>query len=140
MTVENSDDPLGEELSASEAAHKAGDLPALLHAIFVCFRMKRTVPPWAITAFIEAYSKGLRGKLKSWDEVFGHPRTPVQWTRIAKEFEAGPKILDAIAEAKAKGEPIGDDLFERIGRELGIGGHTKVGQIYAYWRGRKSEQ
>jgi hypothetical protein len=137
MTDEESGDPIAKELSASEAAYKTGDLAALLHAIHFCFRLQKPVPAWAVAAFIEAYRQGMHGQLKSWDDVFGHPRTRTQWDRMTKEFVAGPIILDAVSEAKANGKPIDDGLFERIGRTLlpmHRLGKTKIKQIYAYWR------
>ena len=41
------------------------------------------------------------------------------------------KVLHEVLVAKEKQLPIDDDLFDKIGRKLGVGGKTEVKRLYA---------
>jgi hypothetical protein len=71
-----------------------------------------------------------RGKLKSWDDIFGKPfpgkrRTgTVTWSRQ-------PEVLQEVRRLQKQEKlPIGPELFEKAGRNLGVGGKTTVSKLY----------
>jgi hypothetical protein len=95
-----------------------GDAGAVLHAIFLCFQHADVIPEWAQNAFRRAYVKGLHGAMqtRSWNEVFGRPpRTKAQMQRFMRDLIAPKEIWCAVAEAKDRGEPIDNALFEKVG-------------------------
>jgi hypothetical protein len=111
------------------------DLGALLHAIFLSFQHEVEVPGWAQKAFRRAYVKGLHGSMRtrSWNEVFGRPpRTKAQMDRYLRDLKAPKEIWIAVAEAKDRGEPIDNDLFEKVGGKFGLSS-TETKKHYARW-------
>src|SRR5262249_21817229 len=83
-----------------------------------------------VTEIIEgADNYAASGKLKSWDEVFGKPPTRKQ-ARRALDYDNTHRVFHEVLKASAKGDPIEDLLFGRVGKKLGIGGKTKVKELY----------
>lgn len=107
-----------ERLEKSFAA--GGDRGAALHAIYLCFWADLEVPDWAQREFRIIYRAGLHGRLKR-NDWFRPPRTKAQAERYFKQLMAMPKVWRMVLESD---QPIGNSLFEKIGRELGIGGRS----------------
>jgi hypothetical protein len=121
-------------LALLEKSFATGKDPgAVLQAIFICLQRDLPIPDWASGEFRRAYAKGSHGQLKSWDEVFGRPRTADQYRRWWQRVSVPQKVWGAVAEAKGRKVPIDDKLFEKIGRDLGLGGKTKVREFYKMW-------
>jgi hypothetical protein len=74
--------------------------------------------------------RGKEGLLKSWDEAWGHPPTRTQYQRWIRDTQAVFDVHRLVAKAQADGRSLTDELFEEIGRELGIGGKTHVKKLY----------
>jgi hypothetical protein len=90
-----------------ERDFKAGTDPgAPLQAIVVSYGCRRPAPNWALQALADAYIKGWKGDIKSWDDVFGRPNTKGQVARFNRDADAADKIWNLVAEAKARGESI----------------------------------
>jgi hypothetical protein len=45
-------------------------------------------------------------------------------------------ITQRVEELRSEKKPVDNELFDKIGKELGIGGHTTVSKIYYEERGR----
>ena len=45
-------------------------------------------------------------------------------------MDAAENVWRLVAKAKADGVPVDDDLFAKVGSELGIGGKTLVKELY----------
>ena len=105
------------------------DPGAVLHAIWLCLRYDVPVPEWAKRSFIRTYAKGLHGNLRP-GEWFKPARTKAQAERRLRQMNATPEVWRMV-EGRRFGEPIDDKLFQRIGRELGIGSKTLVKHLYA---------
>jgi hypothetical protein len=114
-----------------EAEHNAGDQKAILKCIHLCVIFDLSVPEWAKGAFNEACMTGYSGDLKSWDQVFGHPPTKDAAKRAARDMVYACEVHEMIDAAAANGEGLSDELFEKIGRTLGVGGKTTVKRLYA---------
>jgi hypothetical protein len=109
----------------------AGDKGAVISAIEVCFRNESPVPGWAQNEFINVCGDIHFGRSKSWDEVFGRPhKKGAQLGAMRRKKRLGLPVLVRVRERHAGGEPIGKDLFDSVGEELGIGG-TLVSEIYS---------
>lgn len=115
------------ELVKLENSFATGKDPgAALHAVFLCFWADLEVPDWAQREFRRIYAAGLHGRLgpKDW---FKPARTKAQAERYFRSLDAAPKVWRMVREAK---EPIGNELFEKVGKELGIGGRTLVQELW----------
>ena len=121
------------QLDQLQADFLTGDTSAPLHALYVCSLDELQIPEWAARAFINQYSDGLEGKLSSWDKAFGRPPNRNKVRRHMRNVELMPRVWDLVVEAKAKGESIGTQLFERIAEKLNTN-RDKVAKSYAAYR------
>jgi hypothetical protein len=98
-----------------------GEKDALLFAIVFAARNDVPLPRWAAEAYLVIWQRAREGEIKSWDEVFGKP-----WgkgSRRAAPLRAWRRSLQVwrrIKQLSEAGEPITDDLFARVGVELGM--------------------
>ncbi len=89
------------------------------------------VPDWAANAFVDACSYVEMGGAASWDEVFGHPHPPKKHKRSLQLENLKHGVHKRVREIVEKeGAPIDDKLFERVGRETGLGGSTVIKGLY----------
>lgn len=123
-----------------EAEYSAGDQSALMRMIVFSALSKLPIPNWAADVLTGAHGFAVWDEIGSWDEVFGKPngkafafkpgrrtkrRSVMQ--REARKYEVWNEILLASQE----GRSIDDNLFDEIGRKLGVGGKTEVKRLYA---------
>ena len=116
-----------------ESAYKAGNKRALILMIGACGLSGWIIPKWVTNIIMGADNYAACGELKSWDEVFGKPPTRKRAGRV-RDFDNKYRVLHEVLKAGAKGEPIDDLLFGRVGKKLGIGGKTKVKELYGLAR------
>lgn len=122
-----------------EEMHKrleAGDKSVILEALDFCFVWKIPVPQWCADTFKRAVRKVRNYEARSWDDVFCRPHP--KHTQLKTERERVLELfayLDCRRYHEKENIPI-DDTFERVGRDLGLGGRTKVSEIYYKWRDR----
>jgi hypothetical protein len=111
-------------------AYKQGRKGALLQAIELSILHRRPLPDWASEAFDHAYSFVMMGGAHSWDEVFGQPHpTGKHLLKIGREnrkFE----VWRRVRQLHEEGAPIDSGLFERVGRETGLGEKTVISELY----------
>ena len=106
---------------------EASDETALFRVLTLCALFRRPLPEWAAAAFVLIYRVALAGEIRSWDDVFGRPweqekrRAQQRGVRTQSWKWELWKLVHELHEGKGK-PPIDDALFERVGRELGIGG------------------
>jgi hypothetical protein len=112
-----------------ESAYRAGDKHALIMMIGACAISGWLIPKWVGSIIEGADGYAVHGMLKSWDDVFGKPPTPKKGA-LLRNWQLRWHVLAEVVGAHAKGCPIDDLLFERIGREMKIGGKTKVKELY----------
>jgi hypothetical protein len=112
-----------------ETEYNAGDHAALMRVIVASALCKRKIPEWAAEILHGAYGFAVWGELSSWDKVFGKP-SPARKSVIQK-WARRNEVWAKIIELNHNGSPIDDRLFERVGRELGIGGKTETKRLYA---------
>jgi hypothetical protein len=117
----------------------AGDRGAILVALYICSLESLPIPRWCELAYLAAYRKVREYKAKSWDDVFLPPHT--KGTHLAtkkQEWEMSPEIFQRIEEIKKADPsiPIDGCLFEKVGREFGIGGKTLTEKLYYKWKNR----
>lgn len=110
-----------------------GDGAIILEALYVCFLRDMPLPEWVQKAYLSAYRKVRQYGAGSWDEVFGRPHP--KGTHLSAKRERWEKQEQVYFRVKEilKNEPetpIDAALFERVGRELGVGSKTKTEDIY----------
>jgi hypothetical protein len=106
---------------------------ALIEAVGACARADLPLPQWAA----EAFGRGLRAiedfEIGSLDDAFGRPHPKgmhlgrarlKKWNRML--------VFDIIRDFRREYPevPLGDELFEIVGRHLGVGGSTLVSELY----------
>jgi hypothetical protein len=101
-----------------------------LQAIDHCFSTGRPVPESIQKSFVRIYAN--QKSYKSWDRAFGQPR------KRAKHLISLGEIERLVLVAKSSGQSIDNQLFEAIGRKLGIGGSTKVKGLYSLLKDEKT--
>jgi hypothetical protein len=101
---------------------EAGDKNALIQAIRRCFDFGVIAPQWVVDAFFRATNTWYQMDAKSLDEALG-----VAWPK-GKSIAAAKKrrrlqfaVLNAVNRAKSEGRAVDGELFEQIGRRLGLG-------------------
>jgi hypothetical protein len=113
---------------ALKSAYEAGNKNALWKMIVVCALSKSPIPGWAASILEGADGYVAWGELNSWDELFGKPRQKSRSVMIGwnRRLEVWERIMDL----HHRGAPINDDLFDRVGKELGIGARETVRKLY----------
>lgn len=124
-------DDLSEILCDLEKSFNTGKRPwAVLTAVHLSIRSGIKAPEWARRELDRIMDRAFIGELKSWDDAFGRPPTRGSFERFVKFSKAIVGADRMIAEARERGEPIDDRLFDKIGRALGVGGKTSVKKAY----------
>jgi hypothetical protein len=128
-----SDEDFEFESTHSHKLFEEGDKDRLLWFMNFCFVYRRPVPTWATKAFRAAYLKGVRFEIASWDEVFGRPlKKGKQLAAERRKAAIAERVLELVLRARHEEKPkkpINKELFESIGKKLGVGG-TVAAEIY----------
>ena len=98
------------------SAYEAGNKNALWKMIVVCALSKST----------DGYVAS--GELNSWNELFGKPRLKSRNVILARNRRL--EVWERITDLHGRGAPINDDLFDRVGKDLGIGARETVRKLY----------
>jgi hypothetical protein len=124
-----------EILKNFERRYRGGELTALLYALDLCLRYRIDVPDWVQKEIHTAVARSFMGDLKSWNQVFGRPRTRGQYERLTRDVKMRSKINQAIS---LHDGPMDNLFYEELGERLGIGGKSKVKALhYSRWRLQK---
>jgi hypothetical protein len=113
-----------------KADFDAGDGAALLRIVRFCSIYGWPLPGWAGQAFDSICARAEQGDVASWDDVFGKPFAGKQRRAVqtrSRRYEVWGKVRDIV---EAESAPVTNELFERVGRELGIGGKSTVSDLY----------
>lgn len=104
-----------------------GDGFAVLAAIRICLNHGLVGPEWLSYAFNQRYDQVLNCRAASWDapKAFGKPyKKGTHLNALRKRREKCFAVLNDINEIRARepSTPIDKALFERVGKQLGLGG------------------
>jgi len=112
------------ERSYFEANHKR----ALIDTIAFALLYEKEIPAWARKALIEGY---FDNRPKSWDDLFGSPFPKgAKVASLRKLNRIKTKVFLRVKELRAEGRPIGDELFEQVGKEFAVSAQTVRNAIY----------
>lgn len=128
-----------QELAETHKLYKSGQEEAIMEALYICTFNSLPVPLWLEMAFLNAYRKVRQYRAKSWDEVFGKPhRKGTHLATKRQEREKSLLVYYRIREIKESEPqtPIDGSLFERVGRELALGGKTLIEEYYYKWKNK----
>jgi len=140
ISEEGTDKHLAKILRILQKRSKNGDKSALLDAIYYCCLMKRPLPEWLRRAFLTAYNTKTGYEIKSWDDAFGQPHPKGKHVdRERLKFKLRHILVQRVEELQSE-MPIDKKLFEKIGKELGIGGSTTISDIYYEERRQLKEE
>lgn len=109
---------------------------ALMSALYACAESEIAMPFWVAHNFRERIFDIEFGRVSrnSWDEVFGLPLPKgTHMNRRRRRALAGPHIANAVDQAIRNGSAVGPELFERVGREQGVG-KTVAEELYYEYR------
>jgi len=112
---------------------KSKNKAIILEAVYICSLNDFELPEWLQMAFISGYRKVRNYQAGSWGEVFGraHPKRIHLGTKRElwlKKYQVYNRVNEIIKTEPST--PIDKNLFERVGLELGVGGSTKISDIY----------
>jgi hypothetical protein len=115
-------------LAALHRRHDAGDRSALLDAIEV---LSHNFPVWVRDGFLAAWWRYCRYDVATLDEAFGVERRKGQHLAPAQKRELlRPQVILEVYCRHAKGEPLDQGTFDRVGDELNISG-SEVAKIFS---------
>jgi hypothetical protein len=95
------------------------------------------IPAWLTLAYLQAFRDIYQYRAKSWDDVFGKPHPKgTHLDAKRQEWEKSILVYHRVKEIlrNEPGTPIDGYLFERVGREFGIGGKTLTEKYYYSWK------
>jgi hypothetical protein len=124
-------DPKFPAVGSFEDRFKAGDKQILLWAIDDYAQRGEPVPQWAARELNNIIYSAAEGKYASWNDAFGKIFAGIQQRR-AQSLTHMLDVYNRVRELHAKGHPIDNDLFERVGKELKLtaSGKTTVQELY----------
>jgi hypothetical protein len=127
-----------EESERHRLAYVGGNKLAPLLHLRDCFYMRWPVPEWVAEALTAALNRIETGDAYSWNDVFDRPRPVRVHAHTAqlqhKKHRIWARVRTIHHEESA---PIGEALFERVGREKGIGVSASVAKR-AYYQVQRS--
>ena len=110
------------------SAYESGEKIALWKMIVMCAIHKSPISEWAASILEGADDYVAWGDLNSWNELFGKPR--LQSRSVIQGQNRTLEVWERIMDLHLRGAPINDDLFDRVGKELGIGARETVIKLY----------
>jgi hypothetical protein len=110
------------------SAYEAGEKIALWKTIVMSAIHKSAIPDWAASIIDGADGYVISGELNSWNELFGKPR--LQSRSVLRARHLSHAVYYRIKDLQLRGTPINNDLFDRVGKELGIGARETVRKLY----------
>jgi hypothetical protein len=136
------DDYAVRRLEQARVLYEQGDKGQILPWLDWCLSQDVQVPQWLKEAFCEAYNARRDYSIKSWDDVFGPPvpkgaRPENEQRKLKKLWPLFERMYD-LHSADPANWPIGEKLFEKVGKEFGVG-KTLASELY-YKMGRKLQE
>jgi hypothetical protein len=116
-----------------EKRYEEGHKDALLDIIDGYLRTGRKAPLWARQEFCDRYLNFADGQALTLNEAFGIPPSDIRTLRTRKTHNRlRPRIVYRVTQlhmANKKANPIGGELFAKVGKELGTSAST-VARLY----------
>jgi hypothetical protein len=108
---------------------KNGNKPALLSVLHFCAEECFPLPGWAADALTQIFVRASYAEINSWDDVFGKPWRGAKQRRRAQTESRSFRVWERIRSLADQGDSITNDLFDRVGIELGLSRAT-VSRLY----------
>ena len=107
-----------------------------METVLACAITQSPMPKWLRQELCVWYLRAAHGRLGSWDEAFGRPATRAEASRMFRKSYTSDDVMDLVIEAKLGGGAIDNDLFEEIGRKVGLARETTK-KLYVAAGGQK---
>jgi hypothetical protein len=122
-------------LERARLQYEQGHKRQLLYSLDFCLTNNVEVPPWVKKGLSNAMDAAHYYRIKSWDDVFGVvlPKSK----RLATEqrnMKISWDLFNRVRDLHEAGAAIDEDLFEKVGKEFGVG-KTLASELY-YTAGR----
>jgi hypothetical protein len=106
----------------------------ILAAVYQCAMNDLPMPRWCVFKYIKSYRDVYFKAVTSWDDSFGRPHPKGTHANDIRKWKADAfRVKERIEEiVKKEDAPIEPELFERVGKELGMGAHTTTSNLYYY--------
>jgi hypothetical protein len=117
-------------LERQQLQYEQGYKRALLYGLDYCLMNNVQAPMWIKQGLSNAMNAAGAYQIKSWDEVFGEILP--KGKRIATErrkAEISWDLFSRIQDLHKAGEAIDEKLFEKVGRDFGVG-KTVAAELY----------
>jgi hypothetical protein len=110
------------ELDALEVRFQGGEQYALAMALRDCANHALPMPPWVAAAYIKGFDLVHTYRADTWDVLFGAPIPKgKQQRKLREQFELAGAVWHEVQRRHDAGEAIDEELFEDVGKTLGIG-------------------
>jgi hypothetical protein len=131
-------DPAHKPEGSFEMRFNAGDRQILLWAINDCAESGDPIPDWAAKALRKILYGAAKGRFNSWDDedAFGKIFAKSARKRGIQSDARMFDVYDKVIKYSEDGFKIDDNLFKRVGKELGIGKKETVKKL---WKRAKAD-
>ena len=121
-------------LDILENEYKQGNVNSLFMAIIVCLRNDVIAPVWVGDSFLRSLMKWQSYQVKTLDEAFNirFPKGKRLRDQHKKKVLSGAVFCQVKRLHVVEGNAIDDQLFDKIGEELGIGKTVAKNYYYEY--------
>jgi hypothetical protein len=118
------------QLERARLRYAQGKKSELLYWLHYCVMNNREIPAWIKEGLFKALEAAHSYKIRSWNEVFGPPVPKGRRLKTARRNqEIAFNVFGRVQALHKAGQPIGEILFEEVGKEFGIK-KTLASQLY----------
>ncbi|MCR6651805.1 MAG: hypothetical protein NVV73_10100 [Cellvibrionaceae bacterium] len=118
-------------LGVYERCYERGEKEAVLEAVRTCAKHGLPMPNWLATETINNLKKWANYEVKTLDEAFGVQRKKgIHINAERKKWRLEINVPIRVAAYQKEGRSVDQDLFDEVGKELGVSGSSARDAYY----------
>ena len=129
-------DPAHPAKGSYEDRFRAGDKQIPLWEISRCIKNNTPIPEWAGIAFRVALKRVVTCQ-STWDQAFGKVPAGGRYRKSLLTAAKSVKVCERIEQLHRAGRAINKDLFDQVGKELGVGTIGRATTVQNIWKKRR---